>query len=270
MVDGRGRLHEVDQCPGKRVGLFAMREVTGTFEDFESAPRNGGVRRVRLLHRDDPVVVAPHDQRRYRRREVQLVGCAHTLARLVDDGAQGLQERSAASHHRRASRSSSRSRRGVRRAGARPAAVTRTTSCRPRVPTWCRTTAAHSRHPEAWQHAQQEIDVLPQAAARDEHEPLAPLGELVHELRSRFRRRGTDQPAWRGRDRARRADRGRCSQTHRGSSRHAASPTCRGRGDRAATTVKCSASAGATSRQVSELPAMPWMSTMTGPDPAVR
>ena len=39
---------------------------------------------------------------------------------------------------------------------------------------------------------------------------------------------------------------------------------------RARSTVKCSASAGMTDRQVAELPAMPWIRTMTGPDPALR
>src|SRR5690348_3461280 len=37
-----------------------------------------------------------------------------------------------------------------------------------------------------------------------------------------------------------------------------------------ATTVACFASKGRTGSQVSELPAMPWISTTTGPSPAVR
>ena len=38
------------------------------------------------------VVVAPHDQRRHGRRQIELVGGADTLARLVDDRAQRLEE----------------------------------------------------------------------------------------------------------------------------------------------------------------------------------
>ena len=65
--------------------MFAVREVSGAFEDLEPASRDRLVGRTALLDGDDSVFVAPDDQRRDFGREVEPVGRAHALAGDIDD-----------------------------------------------------------------------------------------------------------------------------------------------------------------------------------------
>lgn len=61
-----------------------MREVTDALEDLEPATGDRLVSDGCVLHRDDVVAVALHDQRRQVRREVQPVERADDLAARFD------------------------------------------------------------------------------------------------------------------------------------------------------------------------------------------
>ena len=82
---GFGAVHELGERFHEVPGPFAVRKVAHAFEDLEPAARDRFVRRVRLGDRDDAVVVAPHDQRRKRRRQIQAIAGADTLPRHIDD-----------------------------------------------------------------------------------------------------------------------------------------------------------------------------------------
>ena len=90
---------------------------------------------------------------------------------------------------------------------------------------------AHSsgRHAGQRRAAQQRADLAAQAAARHEHEPLDPLGELVEELHRHAAAERVARRSSRGRFRSPRAGRGCWRRGRPASSRRAAPPSRRGR-----------------------------------------
>ena len=96
---GAGRRLVVSMNSRRRArepGRFGdMREVARPLEDRQPAGRHRTVRLMGVFDRDDPVVGAPHQQRRDLVHEVEPVAGADPLATVVHDGAQGVDERAA-------------------------------------------------------------------------------------------------------------------------------------------------------------------------------
>ena len=174
-------VQEVQQHLGEPHRILAVGVVPGALEDLQPTAGDRLVGLVRVLHRDDRIGVAPHDQRRQCGGEVQAVVGAHPLPRDVHDGGErrqegaaglGLDERAVAAPrlHRH-------------RGGLQP-------------------DPAHQPHHSVddvaveglerdrqqqvgtrqGQRPQQRVDLLAQTAGADERQALAPLGVLVGEL----------------------------------------------------------------------------------------
>jgi hypothetical protein len=91
----RGQEVPDDGC--EPVGLVVVREVPGVGEDLELAAGECAMGGIRVPDRDDPVLLAPHDQGRETGSEVAAVEHRDDLAAAVDSGAQRPQERTACS-----------------------------------------------------------------------------------------------------------------------------------------------------------------------------
>src|SRR5215213_7069785 len=81
------------QDGGEALRLLHVREVPGVREQLEPAARHRGVRTVRMVDRDDRIALAPDQQRRQARGEVEPVVPVDALAAGVDDRTQALYER---------------------------------------------------------------------------------------------------------------------------------------------------------------------------------
>ena len=158
-----------------------MRKVSDVLEDLEAAPHNRGMGTTGMLHRDDRVTGAPDDERREIRGELQPVVRADSLSVDADDGPEGGEER-----------------RPAERIGERRVAAADLLGGRSRAeadsPSPLDDGASgigQGRSTEEPEHLfgagkgegpQQQVHLAAEAAAADQHEALAELGELVGEL----------------------------------------------------------------------------------------
>ena len=153
----------------------------GSRQGLEAAVGDRLVSRASVLDRDRAVALAPDDHRRRGPEEIQAVDGAHALAADIDDRAQGLQERAPLAG---ALQRTQRPDHGVEVDAPLGAAALelggerrqRAEDPRARGQRDGARRARHRRDP------QERADVRAQPAARHEHQPVDPLGELPEEL----------------------------------------------------------------------------------------
>ena len=191
-------------------------------------PRSSAWASMRVAHGNQRVVLAPDDERRQLRGQVEPVGGAHALAAQVDDPPHRVQERPPGLGL-------------LERDEAAPRLLEVGARAQPEAPERVHdpADALSSRHAEPGQHhfgsrqrrrPEQRVDLATEAAARHQDEALAALGKLVGELHgdAAAQRVPDDRPALAGR--ALRAGRGPRSRRLRASSLPGACRNRRGRG----------------------------------------
>src|SRR5439155_10649104 len=178
---GLRRGDEVRDRPGEALWRLTVGKVSDVLEDLEPAPRDRRVGTTGMIHRDDRVARAPHDERREVGGELQPVVGADSLPVEADNGAKRAEER------RTAVGVDQRAVAPTDLLAGRSRAEADSTSP-PHEGTGGIVQRRSTEEPEdvsgagKRQRPQQEVDLASEAAAADQHEALAQLRELVGEL----------------------------------------------------------------------------------------
>ena len=247
-----------------------MREVTRVLVDDAPAAGHRLVRLAAVRDRDHPVVLAPDEQRRHLRGQVEAVARRDALAADVHD-ARGRCARRPAAPPCRPSDANPRAISSRSRPGRRPA---RPSSRAIEAPAF-RSGSAHSSGStysarREGRGAQQQA-APPRRGRRSRRAPAArPAPGTGRRTASPPLRRASGRRSSPCRRRGRSAGRARRSRRRRASSRRAASRTRRGRAGRVRSPCGARASGGITSSHVRELPVMPWIRTIADPVPDRR
>ena len=81
---GLGFREEVLEGRSEAQRVVEVGEVPRLVEQLQPATRHALVGGLSVLHRDDPVALTPHDQRRHLRGQIEAVGGVDPLAGRVD------------------------------------------------------------------------------------------------------------------------------------------------------------------------------------------
>jgi AcrR family transcriptional regulator len=177
---GFGHVHEVVDDGDEAPGVVELREVAGVLEDLEAGAGHGLLGGVSVVDGQDRVPLPPNDQGRHVLGQVEAVARVHELSAGSDDSAQGAEERCAClTIGERCERARVVLGVGGWTDGQRASGASCAVDQRPR----CRGGQREEQLTAGkGGEAKDEADVGAEAAAGDQHQALAALGELVGEL----------------------------------------------------------------------------------------